>query len=127
MTMQTYANQKVIQVNKEKVGKNNLYTTISLKGIDEAAKLPNATYKLWSYLAKNQDKYSFPLSSKAYCQWAGCSKSTYDRAIKELIENGYLVQKNDGSNIYLFYEVSQLDDTLIIENQREAVERNNNL
>lgn len=127
MQKQTVPNQKIIQVNKEIIGRNNLYTTISLKGINEAATLPNNAFKLWLYLAMNQDKFSFPLSCKAFCQFAGCTKSTYEKAVKALIENGYLIQKHDGSNIYQFYEVSQLDDTLIIENQREAVERNNNL
>lgn len=122
--MQTVPNQKIIQVNKEKVGRDNLYTTISLQGLDEAAKLPKNAFKLWSYLVKNQDKYSFALSCKDFCSWAAVSKSTYETAVKDLIQNGFLVQKKDGSNIYQFFEVSQIDDTLIIENQREAVERN---
>ena len=66
--METVPNQKVVQIQKEKVGKNNLYAVISLKGIDEAATLPKTAFKLWMYLVKNQDKYSFALSCKDFCK-----------------------------------------------------------
>ena len=114
--METVPNQKVVQIQKEKVGKNNLYAVISLKGIDEAATLPKTAFKLWVYLVKNQDKYSFALSCKDFCRWADVSKNTYETAVKELIERSYLMQKEEGSNVYIFYEMPQDDEVIMIEN-----------
>ena len=119
--METVPNQKVVQIQKEKVGKNNLYAVISLKGIDEAATLPKTAFKLWMYLVKNQDKYSFALSCKDFCRWAGVSKSTYETAVKELIERSYLVRKEEGSNVYIFYEMPQNDEVIMIENPAGTV------
>ena len=119
--METVPNQKVVQIQKEKVGKNNLYAVISLKGIDEAATLPKTAFKLWMYLVKNQDKYSFALSCKDFCRWAGVSKNTYETAVKVLIERSYLVQKAEGSNVYIFYEIPQDDEVIMIENPAGSV------
>lgn len=123
--METVPNQKVVQIQKEKVGKNNLYATISLKGIDRAATLPKSTFKLWAYLVKNQDKYMFALSSRDFCKWAGVSKNTYETAVKELIRNGYLVQKESGSNVFIFYEMPQDDEVIIIENPAGNISKPN--
>lgn len=119
--METVPNQKVVQIQKEKVGKNNLYAVISLKGIDDAATLPKTAFKLWIYLVKNQDKYSFALSCKDFCRWAGVSKNTYETAVKELIERSYLVRKEEGSNVYIFYEIPQDDEVIMIENPAGSV------
>ena len=119
--METVPNQKVVQIQKEKVGKNNLYAVISLKGIDEAATLPKTAFKLWMYLVKSQDKYSFALSCKDFCRWAGVSKNTSETAVKELIERSYLVRKEEGSNVYIFYEMPQNDEVIMIENPAGSV------
>ena len=119
--METVPNQKVVQIQKEKVGKNNLYAVISLKGIDEAATLPKTAFKLWMYLVKNQDKYSFALSCKDFCRWPGVSKNTYETAVKEMIERSYLVRKEEGSNVYIFYEMPQNDEVIMIENPAGSV------
>lgn len=87
-----------------------------MKGIDEAATLPKTAFKLWVYLVKNQDKYSFALSCKDFCRWADVSKNTYETAVKELIERSYLMQKEEGSNVYIFYEMPQDDEVIMIEN-----------
>ena len=105
--LKTVPNQKVITINKLsccKTDKNNLYTTNRLDGIDQAAKLLQSQngYKLYIYLAKNQDKYTFALSSKHFTEWSGCSMTAYNTAIKELIEKGYL--KQDNNNYYIFYD-----------------------
>lgn len=72
-------------------------------------------------LVKNQDKYSFALSCKDFCRWAGVSKNTYETAVKELIERSYLVRKEEGSNVYIFYEMPQNDEVIMIENPAGSV------
>ena len=64
----------------------------------------NSGLLLWLYLNKNNDKF-FPveLSQKACEEW-GLKKDSYYRAFKELEKHGYLIQKQENSNIYLFFE-----------------------
>jgi hypothetical protein len=46
--------------------------------------------KLWLYLNKNQDGYTFDLSQKALEAW-GLKKDSYYTAKDKLIELGYLI------------------------------------
>lgn len=110
-------NQRTITVSKEKCDKNNLYTINSIEAIDSAAKLQaTAGFKLYMYLAKNQDKYQFKLSSQAFKNWSGCARTAYTTAFKQLEEEGYLVKKEGTSNVYTFYDKPHLpDDSVIIE------------
>ena len=48
------------------------------------------------YFAKNQDKYSFALSSADFCEWSGLGIGAYNTAFEELKEQGYLIPKNSG-------------------------------
>jgi hypothetical protein len=70
------------------------YAMIDLKG---------ETFKLWMYLGKNQDGYTFALSKVDAIKWGVGSKSSYDRAVKELIEKGYLVETT--KNHFNFFEI----------------------
>jgi hypothetical protein len=45
------------------------------------------------YFAKNQNGYGFALSSKDFCEWANCSRATYNRAMETLKELKFLVPK----------------------------------
>ena len=119
--------QRQITVSKQKCGKNNLYTINAIKALDEAAnRFSGLTFKLYMYLAKNQDTYTFKLSNKDFFKWAGeGSRNTYYKAFNELVENGYLVQKEGTTNIYTFYDKSQLpieDEDIIIQMPIEKVE-----
>lgn len=64
--------------------------------------LKGESFKLWCYLSKNQDGYTFALSKVDALNWGIGSKSSYDRGIHELIEKGYLVC-GKGNN-YVFIE-----------------------
>lgn len=79
--------------------------------LDEAAyRLQSkAGFKLYMYFAKNQDNYSFWLSSDAFCRWASVGWAAYQAAFKELIEEQYLIPTGDG-NSYIFYDRSQRKD-----------------
>lgn len=69
---------------------------------------PN-TFKVWCYMAKNQNNYTFALSCVDVCAFCKMSKPTYLSSIQELIEAGYLV--NTSGNSYDFYEMLP-DDTI---------------
>lgn len=68
--------------------------------------LKGSSLKMWLYLNKNQEKYTFELSRAACLEW-GIKKDSYYDGFKELVEKGYLVQAREGSNYYIFYESPQ--------------------
>ena len=101
--MTTNPNQKSIKIQKEKSDKNNLYSIFNLEALNIAmVDLKGEAFKLWCYLNKNQDNHEFALSKVDAIKWGVGSKSSYDRAVKELIDKGYLVETS--SNHYDFYE-----------------------
>lgn len=59
------------------------------------------------YLAKNQDKYSFNLSSNDFMLWSGLGYKAYTTAFDELITEGYLVLENGMKSTYVFYDKSR--------------------
>ena len=101
---ETNPNQKTLCINKEQCSKQNLFAMYNLKALQSAMiDLKGESFKLWCYLNKNQNGYSLALSKVDALNWGIGSKSSYDRAISELIDKGYLV-KNKGNNYY-FYEL----------------------
>lgn len=105
-TIRLVPNQKLIVVNKAESNKKNLYCILNLQALDKACNVlqSKAGVKLYLYLAKNQDKYIFALSSKDFEEWAAVGKTAYDTAIQELIDNGYLVKRAGRKETYDFYE-----------------------
>ena len=102
----TYPNQKIVKVSKAVCDKNNSYATINLRSIETAmTSLKGEAFKLWFYLAKNRDKLTLALSSSNALASGIGSKSSYDRAIKELEKQGYLVVES--GNKYTFYDFPQ--------------------
>ena len=80
---------------------------MNLEALQLAMKtLKGSSLKMWLYLNKNQEKYTFELSRAACLEW-GIKKDSYYDGIKELMEKGYLVQAREGSNYYTFYESPQ--------------------
>lgn len=104
MTNKTVPNQKTVTTKGAKHDKKNLFAPLSINGLETAMNLlkPN-TFKLWCYMAKNQNNYTFALSCVDACKFCGISKPTYLASVQELIEVGYLVNTN--GNNYDFYEV----------------------
>lgn len=102
--IKTVPNQRVITVNKAIADKQHLYTVINLQALNKACNTlqSKAGVKLFLYLAKNQDKYTFALSSADFMEWTGVKIGAYNSAFKELVENGYLC--SIGGNRYSFFE-----------------------
>lgn len=59
------------------------------------------------YLAKNQDKYSFNLSSNDFMLWSGLGYKAYTTAFDELITEGYMVLEDGKKSTYVFYDKSR--------------------
>ena len=76
------------------------------KAMFEAMKnLTPTTFEVWIYIASWQKDKMFALSPKAVYQETGIKVSSVQEAIKVLIRERYLIQREKGSNIYEFYEV----------------------
>ena len=113
--MPTVPNQRTITVNKEKTDKSHRYTANNLDALDEAARRLQSKggFKLYMYLAKNQNNYSFALSSADFCAWSGLGITAYNSAFEELREQGYLIPKDSSKpkeSRFTFYDKSRLAD-----------------
>lgn len=103
------ANQKRVIINKEKCDMLNHYAVVNINALQQAmCNLKKAgTFKLWMYLAKNQNGYSFDLSCVDCGKW-GIKPDTYHAAVKELIEKKYLIEIKNKN--YDFYEIPFKED-----------------
>ena len=63
--------------------------------------LKDGAFKLWLYLAKNQNNEKWILSQKEREKW-GIKKDSYYRGIEQLKEKKYLVEVGDSE--FDFYE-----------------------
>lgn len=120
----TVPNQKVITVKKEKTDKNNYYATINLCALESASRdLQAGAFKLWVYFAKNQQNFTFALSSKAVEDNFGIKIKQYNNAIEELIKKNYLVC--DKGNNYFFCEIPNKINTVITKEDNEVMTKSN--
>lgn len=123
-TIKTVPNQKIVRIkDKEKCDKQNTYATINIEAINKACRdLDAGTLKLWLYFARNQEGYEFALSSSHCYDEIGMSRKQYDRAMKNLINQGYLV--NIKGNNYDFYEVPVVSNGYNEDNKNNSVVSN---
>lgn len=104
-----YANQNIIQINREMPEKGtkrpylNLYNDNLFAAMQELD--GEAAIKLYLYLAANQKGFNLNFSPKHFAETCGMSLNSARTASKQLIEKGFLIQ--DESNHYQFYEVPQ--------------------
>ena len=117
--IETVPNQRVLTIHKEPTDEQHKYTCNSLEALGEAAKRLQSKggFKLYMYLAKNQDKYNFALSSSDFCNWSGLGIAAYRTAFEELEKQGYLIINGSSTNNYIFYDKAQKED--------EAAEKDN--
>ena len=117
--IETVPTQRVLTIHKEPTDKQHKYTCNSLEALGEAAKRLQSKggFKLYMYLAKNQDKYNFALSSSDFCNWSGLGIAAYRTAFEELEKQGYLIINGSSTNNYIFYDKAQKED--------EAAEKDN--
>lgn len=89
--MTVYPNQKVVTIHKEQCQEDFL----QIKNINWQCACDNLTYsafKIYLYMASNQNGYTFALSYEDVNIAVPMSRKAYDKAIKELKEYGYLNQ-----------------------------------
>ena len=87
--MTIYPNQKFVTVFKEKCEEDFLQVN-NISWQNACMKLTYSAFKIYLYMVRNQDGYSFALSYEHLNSIIPMSRKTYDKAIKELKEQGYL-------------------------------------
>ena len=98
----TYANQRVISIQKEQCDKSNKYAAINLDALQAAAyNLSPGAFKLWMFFAKNRDGFT-AVSSPANAESWSIPKNSYYRYFGELKDLQYIVEDGDG---WVFYEM----------------------
>lgn len=102
--MTTVENQKIIIIDKTKTGKDNFALIDGVVVEHALTALKGNVFKVWMYLARWGTSKRFALSSSHCCDMCNISRPTYNSAINELIEKGYLVRKEKDSNIYIFHD-----------------------
>jgi len=100
----TVPHQRTIKVSKSTTDKTHKYTINNLEALEKASKNLQTLggFKLYMYLAKNQNEYEFALSSADFKEWSGLGLRAYTTAFEELKSKGYLVALNDNETIYFF-------------------------
>lgn len=107
MAIKTVPNQKIVNVQKQVSNKQSPYAQFNLKALELAIQsLSGESFKLWCYINKNQNGYTFALSKVDALNYGIGSSSSYSRAVKQLIDKGYLVQTT--GNNYTFYEIPRM-------------------
>lgn len=96
-------NQKIVKIAPRTFNTEYVYTRRHL--IAEVAAvnlLSKVGFIVWLYLSSNKDEREFDLSPKYICDRMNVGMTQCHKAIIELQEAGYLVQK--GGNKYVFFE-----------------------
>ena len=89
--MVVYPNQKVITVFKDEC-KEDFLQVNNANWQCACANLTYSAFKLYLYMASNKSGYSFALSYETINELVPMNRKTYDKAIKELKDCGYLRQ-----------------------------------
>ena len=95
--MDTFSNQKIVIIDRTLI-KNKIPREILFAAM---INLDHVAFKLWIYIiVQKQDE--FALSAVDFCKVSGKCRSTYKRAVAELIEKGYLRLTDEEKNTYIF-------------------------
>lgn len=101
--MKTAANQKIIRISKASTDKENHYGIVNKNCMYKASQnLGYNEFKIYMYLATNQDGHEFALSPIDIAENMGANKREIQKNINSLIKKGYLMP--DSGNRYIFRE-----------------------
>lgn len=103
------ANQYHVYIKKPATYSETFFTA-SVQNVNQAGKVlsPNS-FRVYLWFLQNQSGYHFDLYAKKVMADLEISQSSYDRAIRELKKEGYLVykEKKNCNYIYEFYDSPQ--------------------
>jgi len=110
---QTGAYQTTVKT-QEKGSKDNLLSIRSQQGERIAMKtLTPSALKIYLFVTANANNYHFLLTSNDVTAELGISRRTYTSAIKELIDNGFLIKRAD-SEVWDFYDNPPVTESIAV-------------
>ena len=122
--MTTAPNQKVLELSKQDKSTEDSLIAIRAQVAERIAvkSLTHSALKLWLAITQNKNGYVFALSPEALAESWGLPIASYKRAVKELIEKEYMVQKEGKKNSYMFYDIPPVisDDEIEVEVVKRA-------
>lgn len=120
-----YANQNIITIRRNMPSAGDRFVAIKTDVISAAmVNLDGETaFKLFIYLCDNKNDFNLNFSPSHFCGFAGVSANSARTAFKQLIDKGYLIQKED--NRYEFNEEPQIDEEVLIQEESRKVKTNN--
>ena len=96
---------------QEKGTKSSLLSIRSQEGEKIAYnRLSPGALKIYLNVTANANGFHFPMTSNKLTQQCGISKRTYTRAVKELIDEGFLVKRDDGSEEWEFHDKPEVQE-----------------
>lgn len=102
----SYPNQSIVTIHKPQYREN--FLQVSIEEWEEAFKtMPRISFALYLYLCGNQNGFPLALSPADFMKKMNVSKSSYDRAVDDLLAAGYLMMRNDKKNTMDFYTSPQ--------------------
>ena len=105
--MSTVANQSIVTIHKPQYKEN--FLQVSIDEWQEAfIKLPaRISFAMYIYLCSNANGFPLALSPADFMKQLNVSKSSYDRAVDDLLAAGYLMMRNGKKNTMDFYTSPQ--------------------
>ena len=93
-----YPQQSSVTYHKEISHDKKKYFTLDTRRNNQAMhKLSGNAYKMYIYLSQHMNGETFLISSSLFVKATGASDRAYQLAKKELIQNRYLIQREDGN------------------------------
>ncbi len=108
--MSSVPNQSTITIHKPQYKEN--FLQVSIEEWHEAfIKLPaRISFAMYIYLCSNANGFPLALSPADFMKQLNVSKSSYDRAVDDLLAAGYLMMRNGKKNTMDFYTSPQPTD-----------------
>ena len=105
--MASVPNQSIVTIHKPQYKENFLQVAID-EWQTAFNKLPaRISFAMYIYLCSNADGFPLALSPADFMKQLHVSKSSYDRAVDDLLAAGYLMMRNDKKNTMDFYTSPQ--------------------
>ena len=105
--MSSVANQSIVTIHKPQYKENFLQVSID-EWHEAFNKLPaRISFAMYIYLCSNANGFPLALSPADFMKQLNVSKSSYDRAVDDLLAAGYLMMRNDKKNTMDFYTSPQ--------------------
>ena len=105
--MSSFPNQSIVTIHKPQYKENFLQVSID-EWHEAFNKLPaRISFAMYIYLCSNANVFPLALSPADFMKQLNVSKSSYDRAVDDLLAAGYLMMRNDKKNTMDFYTSPQ--------------------